>query len=54
MIVVRINQIVGYWIRSTAERLIAANAAGIIKIDCSPLTRSCVKSEQERQENDPD
>jgi hypothetical protein len=30
MIVVKINQIIGDWIRSTAERLIAANAAGIV------------------------
>ena len=30
MIVVKINTIVGSWIRSTAERLIAANAAGSV------------------------
>jgi hypothetical protein len=40
MILVKINQMVGSWIRSTAERLIAANAAKIVKIDCSPPTRS--------------
>jgi hypothetical protein len=40
MIAIKINQIVGYWIRSTTERLIAARVAGMVKTDRSARTRS--------------
>ena len=50
MIVIKINQIIGYWIRSTTEQLIAVNSAGIVKIDRSPLTRAwCSTRDASRQ-----
>ena len=40
MIVFKINQIVGSWIRSTAERLIAADAARLFGIRSNSITGS--------------
>jgi hypothetical protein len=44
MIAIKINQIIGHWIRSTTERLIAANSAGIVKIDLPSPDRGARRS----------
>jgi hypothetical protein len=49
MIVVKINQIAGNWIRSTTERLIAANAAGIVGIHSNSIAGPLSDQPSDRQ-----